>query len=113
MRATLILVAMTISADAQSCLDMCPRNPLVQPLRIYEYSTDIGRAMSLCEKHSHAPWALYPEGGTPREYEDDWKACYKIRQEWEKSETAKALQAAKEQDARDKAYVEQIAKDLH
>jgi hypothetical protein len=49
---------------------------LVQKPRTYEDGTELGHAMNLCEQHSHAPSLVYPEGGTPREYDNGWDACY-------------------------------------
>lgn len=113
MSAAAIILAGIICNPQLGCLDnLIPQHPLVIQRRAYDETNDIGRAMNICEQHSHEPNSVYPEGGTPREYDKGWEACYRVRQEWQKGEEAARIQRQREQDGLDKGFVEGLSKKL-
>jgi hypothetical protein len=82
------------------------------PVRSYADGTDIGKAMDICEEHSSTPSYVYSEGNTPVKYDHGWEACYKVRDEWNKSEAARLVREEHERIQRDKEFVESIAKNI-
>jgi hypothetical protein len=77
----------------------------------YEDGTDVGRAMVICDRHTHMPSLVYPEGGTPLEYDTGWEDCYKVRQKWDVSATAKTYREQKEQEERDRVFIKSVAEE--
>ena len=75
----------------------------------YDVGTEIGRAMDICEHHSHGAQFVYLEGETPREYDRAWDACYTIRKRWNASEDAERQRKEKEQEQRDHEFVNNLA----
>lgn len=84
----------------------------VNPPRAYPDDNIIGHAMNICEAHSHEPSAVYMEGRTPREYDNGWESCNRIRREWEGSETARKEREARDTVERDRVYIEELARSM-
>lgn len=110
----LLLPSATVYADA-GIVHLCVPGDLMCEMAPRQYSGDgdLSRAMTICEQHSHDSGFVYPEGGSPpRVYERDWAVCNAIRQKWNEGEEAKAIRERVEQENRDKAFVEDFAKQL-
>jgi len=73
----------------------------------------LDQAYAICNKHPDLGPArtMWPEGGGPRQYAKGWESCYKIGDLWDQSETAKAIKAEKEQEARDLEFVKKVAEE--
>jgi hypothetical protein len=79
----------------------------------YEDGTDIGHAMTICDQHTRPTGLVYPEGGSPPPvYDDGWEACNQVRAEWTKGATAKARREDAERRAKDKEFVQDVARSI-
>lgn len=72
-------------------------------------TSDLDRAMAICNEHRKHP----PFNPEPLTYQDDWKACYRINDLWQKSDAARKQREAEAKEKADKAFVESIAKKAH
>ena len=74
---------------------------------------ELGHLMTICENH-----VVQYQVGSWRwktrevQYPDAWRACYKVREQWLKSEAHRKLIEAQEQETRDLKHVEDFVKGL-
>jgi hypothetical protein len=71
--------------------------------------SEVGKAMTICAKHEQQPAMVYSEGGTPMDYAEGWEACYKVREKWNKTETARQWREQQDQEAHEQEFVKGVA----
>lgn len=73
--------------------------------------SDVGKAMTICEKHRYVAPFIFDTSPPMQsyEYEEGWKACVAVRAKWDQTEPARLAKEAEEQEKRDKDFVTKIA----
>lgn len=80
--------------------------------RKFDESTEIGRAMAICQEHRHFVPSTHPHGKVDIEYDAGWESCDAIHVEWLKGEEAARDKAKADKDAADLEAVKGISKKL-